>query len=275
MEGNGNEQDDELGPDGHAERHADEDAVEEDPDFEEYALQHVLAQLLLGREVGCDAGVGVGVCALRFCVELPGVLGGLLVCTEDEVRFVVTGSLTLNPGQAPPDAGCPAAERTHVSHRDRRGLRLSLSFSLAAAVGKLRACYSTSTFLAPLPAHNANASAGMKHHLDNNNQKNARQRNSARHSGIVNRPEARQAGIAEQNESGGQEVDEGSGDEDAGAEVADGEEEALRELQAGEAGGEQGERAGEGGDGEDDEEGADVEGRVVEGFVDAVAGGAG
>ena len=67
-------------------------------------------------------------------------------------------------------------------------------------------------------------------------------------------------------------MDERRGDEDARAKVPDREEEAAWQAEAGEACGEHGEGAGEGGDEEDNEDGADVEGGVVEGGVRGVLG---
>ena len=49
MEGDGDEEDEEGRADGDGERHADEDAVEEDAGFEEEALQqHFLLELVRG-----------------------------------------------------------------------------------------------------------------------------------------------------------------------------------------------------------------------------------
>lgn len=61
MEGDGDEEDEEGGPDGDRKGHADEDAVEEDARFKEEALQEHLLLELGGRELGRGVRVGGGV----------------------------------------------------------------------------------------------------------------------------------------------------------------------------------------------------------------------
>lgn len=56
MKSNGDEQNDKLVPNRNAERHTDEDAVEQNADLEHHALKHVLLVLLLRRELEMPAG---------------------------------------------------------------------------------------------------------------------------------------------------------------------------------------------------------------------------
>lgn len=79
MEGDGDEEDEEGRADGDGERHADEDAVEEDAGFEEEALQqHFLLELVRG-ERGCGVGVG----------GLGRSLGGWVKLVEIEIGVIV------------------------------------------------------------------------------------------------------------------------------------------------------------------------------------------
>lgn len=254
VEGDGDEQDDELVADGDAEGHADEDGVEEDADLEHHALENVLLVLLGGGEddsVGDTDGDGAGLLVDALGKPVTGLL----------VRLVVAA----DAGESAADAvAAGAAARGHL---ERVGARIAV----VVFVGGLGGVRAEDGGVRGV----GHVAGGREGHLDEGDEEDAGQGDGARHGGVVLDPEGAEAWVAEKGEGGREEVDEGGGEEDAGAEVADGEEEGAGDADARDAGGDERKRAGEEGNAEDDEESADVEGRVVLVFVAEAAGRAG
>ncbi|POR36132.1 Uncharacterized protein TPAR_03671 [Tolypocladium paradoxum] len=265
VEDDGDEQHDEVGADGHAERHADEDAVEEDARLEQDALEALLAALHLGRQPALVDGLGGAVLAVgvRLGLLRP-VVGGFAVGYGN----VVEGAAPVAPvqlRQALAHARRPAAQGPHVPEGQHGGAgahvalgRVPVRARLAAAPGRARQ-----------QRRRRHMARRVKDHLDDGDEEDGGQGDGPRHGLVVLGPEVAEARVAQRDKGRGQEVHKGRGDEHARAEVAHGEEEAARDAQAGDPGGHDGERAAERRHDPDDEEGAGVQRHVVLVGVDA------
>lgn len=199
MEGDGDQENDEVAARSDRERHADEDAVEEDADLEHEDLQHALLPLLLRGQDDLDLALG-------------------------------RRQRDVGHGQVAPEG-----------------------IEVGRAVG-----FGDGGEPSALPLRDE-VPRGAETHLEHRHDEDARERNGARHGGVVLCPELGQAWVAEREEGSGEEVHKGGREEDAGAEVPDGEEEAADR----EAGHEEGQRARPAGHAEDDEERGDVQAEVV------------
>lgn len=250
VESDGNEEDHKLAPNGNAERHANEDAVEQDANLEEHALKNVLLQLLvLGQEVRGREHFGV----------LDAVRAG-------------AGALGFQPSSATP-VGVARGELPLG-----RNLVVLLPHLDGAAISRRAGLRAVERAAEPITGPRGagrgaagEVARGAEDHLDDDDEEDADERDGAGHGLVVLGPEGAEAGVVEALKGRGEEVHEGGGDEDAGAEVADGEEDGIRDAQARDALGDQGEEAREGRDEHDDDEGADVQGHVVVLGSDAVA----
>ena len=278
MEGDGDQQDNELAANGHAESHADEDGVEKDTDLEQDALQELLFVLLFGAEDDMVMSMTVPVAHLQAVgidvldVFLNGAWDGLGL-VDGILRALIgsgLGSLAgaAQRGQTTTDGRSPAADLALGLGRQvacNRFLAGAGSFGRcgngddAGGDGHVPHSNRRRTVLLAV----GNMTVGVEDHLDDGNQENASQRNRARHGGVIGRPKAGKAAVAQGLERRGQQMDEGGRDQDAGTKVANGKEEERGQSQLGEANRHDREGAGNVGDSEDDDDGASVERRVV------------
>jgi len=261
VKGNSNQQDDKGIPNRHAKRHTNENAMKQNADFKQNALQDFLLQSLLGREeTDREANLGVGIIEGRR--NLHGLVGRIAPGKVIARAVVAIVCAALDPS---------------ISHRDDGGRgTTSVGFNDIIVEGGARPITSRRSRVHANGSQDRSRGCAMRkltggaeHHLDDDDEEDASQRNSAGHGGVIGDPKGREARVSEGKECGGQEVHESRGDEDASSEVPDDEEEGVRDLEGGEAPGNHGEAAGERGDEHDDEQGSDVQGHVVFIGVDA------
>lgn len=301
MKRNCNEKDNELLPNRHAQRHTNEDAVEQNPHLEQHALQQRLLMLLLRRQRRDAFHRLVLALFFRHAPHPPRLRRRIfLTASLTQIRQPTTNAIR-PPIPRPQMAQMQALPSRSLRRPPLPSLPLPLLILTITnhttpptphPLQPLSPTLTAQNILLLMPMH---MPPRRKHHLDRRDEENRQQTNRAGHGLVVLCPKIRQAGVAQRREGRRQQVHEGRREQHARAEVAGAEEERGQAPAA--AGGprcsgssgrgrrarslavqgesEQREGAGEGGDEEDDEEGCDVEGRVVGGGGAAVGPGAG